>query len=140
MKKLLALSLLSLVAACSAVAPINESELIDEFQPKGNELLLVVSAKTARFTWQYPGKEECDKDQHCISRKYWHIYSARVLDVVYGQYSVKDISFLLLQHTNYIKEYTNEWYILIKPIEDKDLIDELGVNFYVVEERSGSFP
>lgn len=140
MIKLFAISLLSLVAACSTVAPTDNSMLLNEFQPKEKEILLVVSADTYQFTLQYPGKEECEKDQYCMPWRHWHIYTARVLDVIYGQYSEKDISFLLLQHTHYIKEYTDEWYVLIKPIEDQDLVKKLNINFYVVDERSGSSP
>lgn len=140
MKKLIALILSFTLVACVNIDSTQKSKLVSEFQPKADELLLVVSSNKYHFTRNYPGSEECEKDENCIPWSFWHVYDAKVLSVVHGEYDENKITFALLQHTGYVKEYTKIWYVLVKPITDQKLSNDLNVNYYVVKQRSKYFP
>ena len=133
----LILTLLILLALCSCVTPYRgaDDQIVKGFDVLPGQSLLVVRVASTEFTGIYP--YECPKDT-CIPFYFWYIYEAEVLDVVKGNFNTKKLSFAALHHTNFVKEVTDEWYILIEKF-DKKSIDELGVQYRVVLHDAKAF-
>lgn len=133
----LILTLLILLVLCSCVTPYRgaDDQIVKGFDVLPGQSLLVVRVASTEFTGIYP--YECPKDT-CIPFYFWCIYEAEVLDVVKGNFNTTKLSFAALHHTNFVKEVTDEWYILIEKF-DKKSIDELGVQYRVVRHDAKAF-
>jgi hypothetical protein len=99
-----------LLVGCTTHYVGPETRIVNEFTVEPGQILLVVKAEKAEYTDAYP--YECDLNT-CIPHHFWFEYQAKVLDVIQGSYDHTEINFINLQHTYYIDEVTEEWYVLL---------------------------
>ncbi|QYJ96655.1 hypothetical protein K0J45_14095 [Shewanella alkalitolerans] len=130
-------TILILLALCSCATHYRgaDAQIVKGFDVLPGQALLVVRVESTEYTGNSP--YECPEDV-CIPFYFWYKYEAEVLDVVKGNFNTQKLSFAVLHHANYVKEVTDEWYILIEKF-DKKSIDELGVQYRVVQHDAKAF-
>lgn len=133
MKKVIFVVIISLLLGCAKPYIKPDEGLAESFDLEPGKILLVVRSNFSRYTGYFP--YECDPE-NCVPFYFWFVHEAKVLDVLYGAYSSDQITFANLQHTNYIKKVTNEWYVLLDTFENTETIDKLESRYYVVKHKS----
>ena len=99
-----------LLNGCASVYEGLDSEIVKRFKVEPGQILAIVKVKDVEYTGEYP--YECDPDT-CIPFYFWFAYKAKVLEIVAGNYDKPEINFLNLQHTYFIDEVTQKWYVLL---------------------------
>lgn len=127
--------ILIFIVACTPVSyKIADLEIVNEFEVEPDEILLVVKVIDSRFTDYY--NYECDEG--CIPFYFWFVHTAEVLEVIDGKYKAKKIVFANMQHTNFIKEVTDEWYVKVARFTDQETIEVLRAD-YVLRAHSAKY-
>lgn len=138
MKALVLLIFINMLTACTHIYKLPRNSELKNISPEKEQVLLAVKVTSVLSTSLYPGSENCPPDT-CIPMHFWHLYEAEVLGVLHGKSDLKHIRFANLQHTLYVPEITNEWYVFLDKFEDHQLVEKLNVEYYVVEHDSFMF-
>ena len=69
------------------------------------------------------------KSENCIPWHYWYVFEAKVLNVLDGDYSKKEIKFVRLQHAGWADFVLKDMYVVVDVFGNKEIADELSVNF-----------
>jgi TonB family protein len=139
MKALVFIALLIICTSCMSTFRGVDKNVVRGFKVLPHQTLLVVKVKSSEYTGLYPSGCEAGEDEICIPFYFWYIHNAEILNVVKGEYNLQNIKFAKLQHANFIKEITNEWYVLVDKIPNDALIEQLGTNYYAVRTDSSFF-
>ncbi|MBF7074626.1 hypothetical protein ISG33_14565 [Glaciecola sp. MH2013] len=110
-----------------------DQTIVNKFEVSQDQMLLVVKVKDVAYT-EYSTTSCPDND--CIVMRTWFVYEADVLEVLHGKYDDSKISFANMQHSYYVDEYTNEWYLLLQQFEDLSSVEKLNTKYYVIQQES----
>ncbi len=110
--------------------------IVNKFDLNTNELLLVVKVNRTTWTGLYPSSSQCSEGFDCIPMSFWYTHEAKVLDVINGKYDEQIIKFAILSHADYLKEIKKEWYVQLKPFENKQITNEIGALYYIENHSS----
>lgn len=113
MSKVILFLLVIFISGCSQKYTGPNSKILEKFNFQDVSILLVVKVKSTEFTDYYPACKDC------IPWSFWYVHTAKVIDVIYGDYEGNDIKFAMLQHADYIKEIKQEWYVHLKKLKTK---------------------
>jgi hypothetical protein len=122
-----------LTASCSVTYHGPNQEVVDKFEVFDGQLLLVVRPTKVDYT-DY-STATCSTDD-CIIMRTWFVYEANVLDVLSGEFNEQEIAFANMQHSYYIDEYTQNWYVLLREFDEQSTIDKLRVRYYAIQHES----
>ena len=100
------------------VPPVDDCNL----QPKDSEAKECVQSEL----------EEVDV---CWQFYSWHTYRAKIKEVIYGEIKSNVIYFAAYAHTEFNKQYLQDFYVRLKPL-DEDRKKFLGVNYYADDHES----
>ena len=123
----------ALVTGCTLSYKGADQTIVDKFKVSQDQLLLIVKVTDVQYT-DY-STASCP-DDNCIVVRTWFVYEADVLEVLSGKFDDSKISFANMQHSYYVDEYTNEWYLLINKFDDLSSIEKLKTKYYVVQQES----
>jgi len=123
------LSILILLLTACASTP-EPTELITTI---GDETTtLKVTVKSIKFTDLYPS-DPCITSGDCIPWGHWYRYKAKVTGVIQGEYSHKDISFVVLQSHYVAVKGTKNWYIRLGALTNPETRAKLETDYFVIE-------
>lgn len=109
-------------AQSAAIAPVTMTE---------HRLVLRVQVLDTKSTGYEPDTP-CPEGLLCIQMYGWIKYRARVIEVVSGQWSETEVTFLKLQHATYVDEFTRDCYVLLDDANN-DLRTKTGVTLVASE-------
>lgn len=132
-------SLLFILSSCTSKYIGPDRKVLDYFENKQDDLLLVVKVKNTVWTGLYQKSKECEKDNNCIPWRHWYVYEAEILDILNGQFTRKHIKFALLSHADYLKEIKQEWYVQLGPFENIETSNKLDALYYIENHSSKYF-
>ncbi len=124
---------LALIVSCSVTYQGPNQRIVDKFEVSDGQLLLVVRPIKVDYT-DY-STASCSADD-CIIMRTWFVYEANVLDVLSGEFNEQEITFANMQHSYYVDEYTQNWYVLLREFDEQSTIDKLRVRYYVIQHES----
>jgi hypothetical protein len=94
-------------------------------------LMLRVEVEKQEYTGYHPACNVKSEDSICIPFHFWHLHKAKVLDVIIGDYKHEYITYAMLHHAEYTKEYVSDVYVVIKKFKNKEIAEQLGVDMFV---------
>ena len=94
-------------------------------------LMLRVEIEEQEYTGYHPVCTAKSEDSICIPFHFWHIHKAKVRDVITGDYKHEYITYAMLHHAEYAKEYVSDVYVVIKEFKNKEIVEQLGVDIFV---------
>lgn len=104
-----------------AIAPIAQAE---------SQLLRVQLLRATSTDYSADCVTPEEPEELCVPWSFWHIYEARVSQVIRGTYGKPTIRFAYYQSTRFGFEVFADAFVLIEEFDNLDTKNKLGVNFY----------
>ncbi|WP_412973187.1 hypothetical protein [Glaciecola sp. MF2-115] len=97
---------------------------------QAEQLVLRVEVLSQEGTDLYIDCKDLADDQVCIPFHFWYIYTAKILDVVSGDYSSEKIRFARLQHGERIGDSLKDVFVVLEDFENKTNSEQIGATAY----------
>lgn len=97
----------------------------------GADLLLRVEITGARSTdWSSDCGARGDIDAGCLPWNVWHVYQARVKQVLAGEYAAPTVVFAMYAHSRYSPGTFGDWYVRLHVFDHAGTVTALGAPLY----------
>lgn len=76
-----------------------------------------------------------DDEAGCILWNVWHLYEARVKQVVSGEFIGRRLTFAMYAHSQYNDGTFDDWYVALEKFENADTAKKLGTQYFTREPK-----
>lgn len=97
---------------------------------QAEQLVLRVEVLSQEGTDFYIECKDLAEDQVCIPFHFWYIYTAKIIDVVSGDYNSEKIRFARLQHGERVGDSLKDVFVVLEYFKNKTNSEQIGVTAY----------